>query len=116
MRRSDKIILKKILNAVKEAQEVFGETSQENFLSNTGLKLSMGMSMIRIGELVKNLSPEMRLDNPQVAWKDIAGFRDVVAHKYDTLRMRDVYKTLTEDFPELKNQIEKILELDAEKN
>ena len=111
MQRSEKIILKKILNAIEEARAVLGDTSQENFLNNAGMKLAMGMSIIRIGELVKNLSPEFRLANPQVAWKDIAGFRDVVAHKYDMLRMKDVFATVKNDFPELKAQIEKILEI-----
>ena len=53
---------------------------------------------------------EFREDYPKVAWRDAAKFRDVVAHKYETLNLKDVYKTLTEDFPELKSQIEKILE------
>lgn len=116
MRRSDKVVLEKILNAVEEAQKVLNNTPQEIFLNSAGLKLAMGMSIIRVGEFVKNLSAELRLANPQIAWKDIAGFRDVAAHKYDILRMQDVYLTVTEDFPELKLQIEKILKLDAEKN
>ncbi len=73
------------------------------------MKLSMSMKIIRIGELVKNLSSEFREENPQIEWKAIAGFRDIAAHKYDTLRMRDVYATIKDDLPELKAQIEKIL-------
>ena len=72
----------------------------------------MAMSIIRVGELLKNLSPEIRLENPQIVWKDIAGFRDIAAHKYDTLRMRDVYSTIKDEFPERQIQIEKILESD----
>ena len=68
------------------------------------------MISINIGELVKNLSDDFRKNNSQVAWKSAAQFRDIVAHKYETLRMVDVYKTVKEDFPELKKQIEEILE------
>ncbi len=46
---------------------------------------------------------------PHIPWKAIAGFRDVAAHKYQTLRMEDVFETVVADFPTLKEQIEKIL-------
>ena len=70
----------------------------------------MTMSILRIGELVKNLTADFRKNNPQVKWKAIAGFRDIIAHKYDIVDMNEVYNTLEKDFPELKLQIEKILE------
>ena len=109
MRRSDKIILQKILNAIEIGLKVFNDISLENFLIDDGMKLSMSMTIIRIGELVKNLSDEIRENNPQIEWKLIAGFRDIAAHKYDTLRMRDVHYTIKNELPELKLQIEQIL-------
>ena len=67
------------------------------------------MSVIRIGELVKTLSAEFRQENSQVAWRDIAGFRDVAAHRYETLDFERVYISIKFELPELKSQIEKIL-------
>ncbi len=109
MQHSDKIILRKIINAIEVGLKVFNDISLEKFLNDEGMKLSMAMTIIRIGELVKNLSEEIRKENSEIEWKSIAGFRDVVAHKYDTLRMRDVYTTIKYELPELKIQIEKIL-------
>ena len=73
------------------------------------LMRAVGMTVINIGELVKNLSDETRLAFPHIPWKAIAGFRDVAAHKYQTLRMEDVYETVVTDYPTLKQQIEQIL-------
>ena len=109
MRHRDKTTLKKILVAIEEATEVFGDVSEETFLSSRTLKLAMAMSVIRVGELVKALTPEFSRDNPQVPWREIAGFRDVAAHKYETIDMRELYGTIKKDFPELKSQIEHIL-------
>ena len=67
------------------------------------------MTVINIGELVKNLTDKTRLSNPQIPWKAIAGFRDIAAHKYQTLHMEDVYETVREDFPSLKKNIKEIL-------
>ena len=112
MQRRNRIILEKILDITKFALKIMDGVKQENFLCNEEKQHSIAMTIIRIGELVKNLTPEFRLKNPQVAWRDIAGFRDVAAHKYDTLIMSDVYSTVKNDFPELKRQIEKILMAD----
>ena len=51
----------------------------------------------------------IRLSHPEVAWKEIAGFRDIAAHKYQTLRMEDVYETAVTDFPDLQQKITRIL-------
>ena len=110
MQHSDRIILQKILNAIEVAEKIFGNISQENFLKDEHMKLSMAMSVIRVGELVKNLNFEVRKENPQISWRDIAGFRDIAAHKYETLDMRELYGTIKKNFPELKAEIKKILE------
>ncbi|WP_367269329.1 HepT-like ribonuclease domain-containing protein [uncultured Pseudoflavonifractor sp.] len=41
--------------------------------------------------------------------RDCVGFRDIAAHKSQTLRMEDVYETVTSDFPVLYSQLESIL-------
>ncbi len=68
------------------------------------------MTVINIGELVKNLDDDFRARYRNVPWKDIAGFRDIAAHKYQTLRMEDVYTTVLDDFPELIFLLQEIIE------
>ena len=85
------------------------DVSAEEFLDNEKTKRAVGMTAINIGELTKHLTTEFREENPQVEWKNAARFRDIVAHKYETLNISDVYETVTKDFPEMKSQIKKIL-------
>ncbi len=108
MQHRDKITLEKIIDAIEVGLKIFNDISLEKFLNDDKMKLAMTMTVIRIGELVKSLTMEFREKNPQVEWKAIAGFWDIAAHKYDTLRMRDVYITIKNKLPELKLQIEKI--------
>jgi len=108
MERRDRIILLKVLSEIEIAQKMMGDSSFEQFEQNELLKRAIGMTVINIGELVKNLSEETRLSYPHIPWKSIAGFRDIAAHKYQTLRMEDVYETVITDFPTLKEQIEKM--------
>ena len=110
MQRREKIVLQKICREIDLATEFFGNITLEEFLEDEKTKHSVGMAAINIGKLVKNLDFEFRKNYSEISWKDAARFRDVVAHKYETLDMEDVYNTIKYDFPELKSQIEKILE------
>ena len=109
MQRREKIALQKICSEIDFALKFIGNKNLEEFLQDEFLKHAVGMAAINIGELTKHLTMEFRQKYSEIAWKQAVGFRDVFAHKYETLDMIDVYKTLTEDFPELKTQIEKIL-------
>ena len=110
MQRRDSVILKKILSEIQIAFEMLGDTDLDSFLSDEMLKRAVGMTVINIGELVKNITEDSRRAYPAVPWKAIVGMRDIAAHKYQTLRMEDVYNTVTMDFPELREQLTRILE------
>ena len=114
MQRREKIALQKIVSELDIILKFLDSVSLENFLQDEMLKRATGMTAINIGELTKHLTLEFRKNYPQVAFNQAAKFRDIVAHKYETLDMNDVYETVKKDFPKLKSQIEKILESDSE--
>ena len=110
MRHRDRVILEKIIDAIKVGLRVFNNISLEKFLNDDGMKLAMAMSVIRVGEFVKALTSEFRENHKHIDWRSITGFRDIAAHKYDIIDMKELYGTIKKDFPELKTQLEKILE------
>ena len=109
MERRDRIILNKVLSEIHIAQEMMDGSTLEQFKKNEMLMRAIGMTVINVGELVKNLTDETRMAYAGIPRKAVAGFRDIAAHKYQTLRMDDVYETVLTDFPLLKKQIEEIL-------
>ena len=109
MLRRDRIILQKVIAEIDIGLSMLGSSSMEAFLSSEILKRALGMTTINIGELIKNISPELREESRDIPWKAIAGMRDITAHKYQTLRMEDVYNTVKIDFPVLKQQFQNLL-------
>ena len=109
MQHRDKTILIKVISEIDVALSMITDKGFDAFDSDEILKRAMCMTVINIGELVKALSEDLRLEHKEIPWKSIAGFRDIAAHKYQTLHMQDVYHTVTIDFVELKNSINKIL-------
>ena len=110
MQRRDLVVLNKITSEIDIALEIIRDVDFKKFDSNEIMKRALCMTVINIGELVKTLSDDLRIENKQVPWRNIAGFRDIAAHKYQTLNMMDVYKTVTEDFPQLRENIIAIIE------
>ena len=111
MSHRDKIILKKVISEIDSGDKRIGSTERNEFLNNEMLKRAISMTVINIGELIKNLTDDTRNAYPDIPWKAIAGMRDLTTHKYQTLRMEDVYITAKNEFPELKQKITEILQL-----
>ena len=73
MNRRDEIILRKVLSELDVARIMLNGSSLQNFLYNEMLKRAVCMTVINVGELVKNLTEECRLSHPEVAWKKSPG-------------------------------------------
>ena len=112
MQHRDKVILEKIISEIDIAMNFMAEKEVSEFLEDEMVKRAIGMTVINIGELVKNVTDEIRTKHKNVPWKQVAGFRDITAHKYQTLRMDDVYMTIKVNFPELRNSLLEILKDD----
>lgn len=112
MQHRDFTIILKILNEIDIGTQLLGDLNVEEFLKDEKIKRAVGMTVINIGELVKNITQDTRIKYPNVQWKAIAGLRDIAAHRYQTLRMEDVYYTMKEDFKNLKEQLEYIINLE----
>ena len=63
-----------------------------------------------IGEATKNLDFEFRNKYPHIPWKFMAGMRDKLIHEYMGVDYKLVFKTAKEEIPELKFQMEQIVE------
>ena len=109
MQRRDRVVLQKMISEMQIGIDMLGDMSLSDFLCDEMLKRALGMTAINIGELVKAVTDELRSQYKEFPWKAAAGMRDVTAHRYQTLRMEDVYYTVKVEYPILKNKLEMIL-------
>jgi len=113
MNKRDLIVLKKILQETDEIAKMLHGVSESDFMKNEEKQRAVCMTLINIGELVKNLDNELRAQNVHIPWKKIAGMRDIAAHGYFTLKMTDIWQTVQSDVPVLKNQITDLINTDS---
>jgi uncharacterized protein with HEPN domain len=62
-----------------------------------------------IGEAVKNISEETRRISPQIKWRKIAGFRDIVAHEYFGVNEETVWDIVEKEIPVLLETVKSML-------
>jgi uncharacterized protein with HEPN domain len=62
-----------------------------------------------IGEAVKRLSPAFRAAHPILPWRLIAGMRDQLIHRYDSVDLDEVWNTVQRDLPALRAAIAPLL-------
>lgn len=62
-----------------------------------------------IGEAVKQLPLDLRNRYPEVAWREIAGLRDFVAHAYFALDLEILWDAIRRDVPALLVRIREVI-------
>lgn len=109
MNSRDFKIAGKILQEISIIEELIAGFDLERFIDDERTKRAVCMTLINIGELTKSLTEDFRQEYNQTPWKAITGMRDITAHKYQTLKMGDVWITLENDIPKLKALLYQIL-------
>ena len=54
-----------------------------------------------VREAAKRVSAEFRISHPEVPWRQVAGFRDVVVHDYFRVDLQEVWRIVQENLPAL---------------
>lgn len=102
------VLLKHALAAIEEIEKFTKSVSWEDFLKNTEKQAAVERQLEIIGEAVKNLSEEFKTKYQEIPWRDIGGMRDNLIHEYFGIDLKVVWKTIHEDLPSFKKQIENI--------
>ncbi len=63
-----------------------------------------------MGEATKRLSPAFRVQHPQIPWRSLAGFRDVLIHDYDEVVIEVVWDVIQNSLPIVRLEVARLLE------
>jgi uncharacterized protein with HEPN domain len=110
MSRDYRIFLDDIVQGAQQALEYTRGYSREQFFAERRTFQAVVLNLLFIGEATKNIPQEIRAAYPDVPWRDMAGLRDIIVHRYFGLQKDVIWKVVHEDLPRLLAQVERILE------
>lgn len=106
-RERDGILCKKMLDEITDIESFVSGMSQQEFSESKIAQKAVVMSLINIGELSKALSDEYLEAAKEIPWKAIRGMRNIAAHHYEAIRVPNIWLTICEDLPILKQTLMK---------
>ena len=101
-----------LLDMKEAAEKILKYTkglSFEDFLTDDKTIDAVVRNFEIIGEASLRIDEDFRLENPQIEWKKLRGFRNRIVHDYFGIDYEIVWSILTEDLEELIFQLDQLL-------
>ena len=98
-----------MLHAARDAAAVTSGLTEQQLRHDRMRVLALERSMELIGEAARRVSGKFREKHSQIAWREMIGLRNILAHEYGRVDHARLYATAMKDLPELIEALEKLL-------
>ena len=82
---------------------------RNNFMSSYTLQDAVLRNLQTLAESAQRLSENLRAAHPEIEWRRIAAFRNILVHDYLGIDIEKIWEITQRDIPELKQAISAML-------
>ncbi|RMH87113.1 MAG: DUF86 domain-containing protein [Calditrichaeota bacterium] len=97
-----------IRDAMAKIAEFIAGMNYQQFVRDSKTVFAVVRALEIVGEATKMIPEDIRQKYPMIPWRDMARMRDKLIHHYFGVHLKVVWKTITEDLPELTPLIDKV--------
>jgi uncharacterized protein with HEPN domain len=102
--KTDVPYLDQILESIVDARE-FTRDGRVAFDASRLIQYATIRALQVMAEATKRLSPARKATHPEVPWRQIAAFRNVLVHEYARVDIDAVWRVLEQDLPTLEQAV-----------
>jgi uncharacterized protein with HEPN domain len=102
--KDDLVYLRHILDAIALVERYVSDVSWEDFQESQLVQDGVVRQLGIIGEAARRVSTSVQQAHPEIPWSDMVGMRSILIHDYFEVDEREVWKTVQDDLPTLKER------------
>jgi uncharacterized protein with HEPN domain len=107
--RDDRVYLRHIAESLRLVKEYLtdssGAWSQDLFFGDLRTQDAVLRRLETLADAANHLTSALRARYPDLAWREIGDFRNVLAHGYTNLHLDLVWEAITSDLPQLQDAV-----------
>lgn len=105
----DRKFLWDMLIATQRIQEFVQGLSEADFLDSLLVQNAVERQLEILGEAARRISPDFQQRHPEIDWRNIIGLRNILAHRYDEISAKRLWRTVTDNLVDLNQTIDRLL-------
>ena len=108
--KEDAVYLNHILDCIANIEEDSAQ-GYEHFMASRTHRDAVLRNLQVMAESTQHLSDELKATQPEIEWREIATFRNILVHDYLGIDLETVWEITQRDIPRLKQAIITMLSL-----
>jgi len=108
-RREPRVTLLEMLDAARKARSIFESHRRKELDSNWESEYALRLTLQILGEAANRIPASIQDAEPQIAWAEIIGLRNILVHGYDTIDLDILWRIAEKDVPPLILQLEHLI-------
>jgi len=106
--KDDMVYLEHIIDCIDRIEE-YTESDQFTFMNSPMVQDAVTRNLQILSESTQKISDSLKLQHPEINWRAISGFRNVLVHDYLGLDNQQIWKIVENRLPDLKEHTEAII-------
>ena len=108
--KDDRVYLRHILDEIAFLKRICSNRLYDDLIHDDYFAHAVRSAIEVIGEAAKNVPDNIKSENPEIPWKEMAALRNRVIHGYFRIDYSIVWNVIEQDLPGIEPQVAVLLE------
>jgi uncharacterized protein with HEPN domain len=109
MRHEDALRIRHMIEAAEAVATFVDGRAREDLDRDRQFLFALQHAVGILGEAASKISPELRANTAEIPWRAMVGMRNWLIHAYFDVNLNIVWKTATEEIPQLLPRLRELL-------